>query len=84
MEALESRAEPRLVELATRVDCFTESDLCLLTDASPATLKTWRKRGDGPAYFMAGNRVLYPRAAVTDWMQTRLRERRTVEARGVL
>jgi len=84
MEALETQAAPRLVELATRVDCFTESDLCLLTDASPATIEAWRKRREGPAYFMAGNRVLYPRAAVTEWLQTRLRERRTTEARGVL
>ena len=84
METLETQAPPRLVELATRVDCFTEEDLCLLTDASPATLKTWRKRGDGPAYFMAGNRALYPRTAVIDWMQTRLRERKPADVRGVL
>ncbi len=84
MEALEAKAEPRLVELATRVDCFTESDLCLLTDASPATVKTWRKRGDGPAYFMAGNRALYTRDAVTEWLQTRLRERKAPEGKGLL
>lgn len=84
METLEAPVEPRLVELATRVDCFTESDLGLLTDATPNTLKNWRKRGEGPAYFMAGNRALYPRTAVIDWMQTRLRERKPLDARGVL
>lgn len=84
METLKAPEVPRLAELATRIDCFIEDDVCLLTDATLSTLKSWRKRGEGPAYFMAGNRVLYPRAAVADWMQTRLRARKPVEARGLL
>lgn len=82
--AIDTPPEQRLGELAARVDCFTESDLCLLTDASPTTVKAWRKRGNGPAYFMAGNRTLYPRTAVADWLQTRLRERRAPQAKGLL
>lgn len=84
METIEAKAEPRLASLASRVDCFTEEDLCLLTDATPSTLKSWRKRGEGPAYYMAGNRALYPRKAVTDWMETRLRDRKPLNAKGVL
>lgn len=84
MGTTELEAPPRLISLAERLDCFTEADLCILTDATPSTLKTWRKRGDGPSYYMAGNRALYPRKAVADWMETRLRERKPMDARGVL
>lgn len=65
----------RLSFLMDRLDCFTEADLLLLTDASPSTLEQWRKRGEGPAYIRAVNRFLYPRKGVADWLQTRLRER---------
>lgn len=84
METMDAPAESRVASLASRVDCFTEEDLCLLTDASLTTLKSWRKRGDGPAYYMAGNRALYPRKAVTEWMETRLRDRKPVGAKGML
>lgn len=62
--------------LLERLDCFDEDDLILLTSASPSTLEQWRKRGEGPAYIRAVNRFLYPRKAVVDWLQTRLRERK--------
>ena len=68
----------RLRCLVDRLDCFTEEDFLLLTDASPSTLEQWRKRGEGPAYIRAANRILYPRQAVVDWLQTRLRERPSV------
>ena len=75
---------PQLATLAKRLDCFTEDDLVLLTDASPITIKQWRKRGEGPAYILAGNRYLYPCDAVAEWMRTRIRERKAPEARAML
>ena len=74
----------RLTELAERVDCFTEPDLLLLADVTALTAESWRKRGEGPAFIRAGKRVLYPRAAVAVWLASRTRERREVDARGML
>lgn len=74
----------RLVAITDRLDVFTEADLMLLTDASPSTLEQWRKRGEGPAYIRAVNRYLYPRQAVADWLQTRLRDRPVVPAASML
>lgn len=76
--------DPQLATLAKRLDCFTEDDMMLLTDAAPTTLKQWRKRGEGPSYIRAGNRYLYPCDSVAEWMQTRLRERKAPEAKGLL
>jgi hypothetical protein len=75
---------PRLRELADRLDFMTVADLCLLAEVEPSTAESWRKRGEGPAYVMAGRRVLYPRAAVAEWLQGRLRERRTVPGKDLL
>ena len=72
---LNESTDSRLMSLADRLDVFTETDLMLLTDASPSTLQQWRNRGEGPAYIRAVNRYLYPRKAVADWLQTRLRDR---------
>lgn len=81
---LEDVPGSRLSSLADRLDCFTECDLLLLTDASPSTLEQWRKRGEGPSYIRAVNRYLYPRAAVSEWLTSRTRERRTSSAKGML
>jgi hypothetical protein len=75
--------DPRLRELADRLDCLTECDLVLLADVAPGTAKSWRERGTGPAYVIAGNRTLYPRAAVAEWLAGRVRERNH-ESRGTL
>lgn len=72
----EPNTEPaRLAQLADRLDCLTEGDLSLVTGNAPATIEYWRKAGEGPSYIRAGKRVLYPRAAVADWLQTKLRIR---------
>ena len=75
----------RIRELAQSMDCLPESDLCLLADVTPSTAEAWRKRGKGPAYILIGNRYLYPRTAVAEYLQSRVRERRpAVNVRGVL
>ena len=65
----------RLTSLAERLDCFTEVDFRLLTDATPSTVEAWRKRGEGPAYIRAGNRYFYPCESVAEWMRSRLHQR---------
>jgi hypothetical protein len=67
--------ESRVNELAKRLDVFSEGDICLLAKVSPSTAESWRKRGKGPAYVLFGNRYLYPRQAVAEFLQSQLRER---------
>lgn len=66
------------------MDCLTEEDLNLLTLTTPGTTKSWRKRGLGPSYVMAGNRVLYPRQAVAEFLKARMRDRAPIAVAGLL
>lgn len=84
MTAPDSSADlSRVRELAERLDCVTEDDLCLLALTKPSTLDAWRKRGTGPSYIRLGNRVLYPRKAVVAYLEALIRERSAV-TKGVL
>jgi hypothetical protein len=74
----------RLQQLADRLDCLIESDLTLLANVNESTTEAWRKRGTGPAYIRVGNRYLYPRPAVAQWLSERTRERQSVAAKAVL
>lgn len=74
----------RAQSLAKTLDCLTEEDLCALYDIKASTAETWRKRGKGPAYILAGNRYLYPRQAVASDLQSRTRVRAAVPSRGLL
>lgn len=71
-------------ELAHDLDYLTEQDLCQLCNITPATAEAWRKRHKGPAYALAGNRVLYPRAAVKAFLDGQIRQVRGVEATALL
>ena len=70
--------------LAQSLDCIAEHDLCLLAKITPATAESWRKRGKGPAYVLIGNRYLYPRQAVVEFMRSKVHERPATPAAGVL
>ena len=65
----------RLRTLADKLDCLTEADFTLLANASPSTVEAWRKRGTGPSYILIGNRYLYPRQAVSEYLHGLTRER---------
>lgn len=67
--------QERISALAQSLDCITEEDLILLTKTTPGTTESWRKRGKGPAYVLIGNRFLYPRAAVAEFVQSNIRHR---------
>jgi hypothetical protein len=72
---LEMQATTRLQALADKLDCLTEADFTLLANASPSTVEAWRKRGTGPSYILIGNRYLYPRQAVSEYLHGLTRER---------
>jgi hypothetical protein len=75
----------RVREMADRLDCFIEEDFQLLAGATANTVEAWRKRGQGPAYILIGNRYLYPRKAVAEHLQSLVRERNhSTGAKGLL
>jgi hypothetical protein len=83
IDQLEHEAE-RVRELAQQIECISEADFCLLADITPGTAEAWRKRGKGPAYALIGNRYLYPRQAVAEFMAGAVRQRRTISAKDLL
>ena len=74
----------RLRTLADKLDCLTETDIMLLGKLSQSTVEAWRKRGQGPAYILLGNRYLYPRKAVAKYLDSITRERTSVSAKEAL
>lgn len=84
MDTTSTTDQERVSALAQSLDCLAEPDLCLLANISPATAESWRKRGKGPAYVLIGNRYLYPRQAVAEFVASNVRERRAVPAKAVL
>lgn len=65
----------RVRHMAEGLDCLIEDDFRLLAGATQSTVEAWRKRGQGPAYIRLGNRVLYPREAVAEYLKSLKRER---------
>ena len=65
----------RVREMAERLDCFVEEDFQLLAKATDNTIESWRKRGQGPAYIRLGNRCLYPRKAVVQYLESITKDR---------
>ena len=74
----------RLRTLADKLDCLTETDLMLLGRLSQSTVEAWRKRGQGPAYILLGNRYLYPRKAVCQFLDSITKERSTLGKGAIL
>jgi hypothetical protein len=74
----------RIRALAESLDCWLPDDVALLTGVTLNTTEAWRKRGKGPSYVMAGNRILYPRAAVAAFLAAHTRERTSVATKDAL
>lgn len=62
-------------ELASSLDCLTESELCALGNLKPSTAEAWRKRGTGPEYVRFGNSFLYPREPLAEFLRKTARKR---------
>ncbi|MCB4365736.1 hypothetical protein KIH07_18525 [Hydrogenophaga taeniospiralis] len=74
----------RVRQLADSLDCLTDEDLQLLADATPCTTDAWRKRGQGPVYIRVGNRVLYRRQDVAEFLNGRVKQRAAAPAKELL
>ena len=66
----------RAAELARSLDYLSEQDLCELAGITPATAQSWRKRGRGPGYVLAGTTYLYAKTEVARWLASLSRDRR--------
>jgi hypothetical protein len=84
MNATATQNTERLRDMAERLDCFIEEDFQALAAATPKTVEAWRKRGRGPAYILLGNRYLYPRKAVAQYLESVTRTRSQHSAKEVL
>jgi len=56
------------MERIRRKEYLTEREAALLFSLSAATLKTQRNRGGGPQYLKIGNRILYPKTALSIYL----------------
>lgn len=74
----------RLRILADKLDYLLETDLMLLAKATAGTVEAWRKRGTGPAYVLIGNRYLYPRKAVMQFLAERARSNSRIAVKEAL
>jgi predicted site-specific integrase-resolvase len=70
--------------IARDLDYLTEQDICQLCSITAATAEAWRKRHKGPAYALAGNRVLYPKAAVRAFLESQIRRPVAIAAKTLL
>lgn len=70
--------------LAESVDHVIEQDAAALAGVKPATLEAWRKRGKGPAWVRWGNRVMYPREAIREFLQGQVKNHGATGAKGLL
>jgi hypothetical protein len=52
----------------TRIDLLTPSNLAEQIKCSLATLKRWRRRGEGPPWFRLGVGIRYAAADVEAWV----------------
>lgn len=84
MERKSEERDAQVRDLARSLDCLTEEELQALAKATPGTVESWRKRGKGPAYILFGNRFLYPRKAVAEYLHGLVRERTAAPAKGLL
>ena len=84
MDHQQPEEKERIRALAQSLDCMTEEDLNLLTKTTPGTTESWRKRHKGPSYVLLGNRYLYPRAAVQEFVQKNVRARAVGSVRDLL
>lgn len=85
MDEIDDIINERIRSLADALDCLTEDDLLVLAGITHGTAAAWRKRGNGPPYLLFGNRYLYPRKQLQDFLQTIVREpRATVPAAELL
>ena len=81
---MDTTAEARRRELAGVLGYLTAEAFRELCGIEESTEVAWRKRGKGPPYVLIGTQYLYPRDAVTTFLNARVREPRNVRAKDVL
>ena len=60
---------------ATDAETLAGALLVIAETSEAQRREAWRKRGTGPSYILIGNRYLYPRQAVSEYLHGLTRER---------
>lgn len=53
-----------------RTPMWTIAELCAVLRTTPATVYTWRKRGQGPRAYKVGRHLLFADADVRAWLES--------------
>jgi hypothetical protein len=66
----------RVRAMADSMGCLLDEDLQELAQVKASTTEAWRKRGHGPDYAMLGNRILYTKDSVMQFLKSRIRQQK--------
>jgi excisionase family DNA binding protein len=58
-------------------ELLTVGDVAQLTRSTPAAIYQWRRRGTGPKGLRVGNKVLFRRQDIEEWLESRAESRRS-------
>lgn len=53
------------------IEMLTQNQTAEVMHVSPKTLEAMRQRGDGPLFHKFGNRVLYSKSSLLDYLKNR-------------
>ena len=53
-------------------ELLTVSDVAQLTRSTPSAIYQWRRRGSGPKGLRVGNKVLFRRQDIEEWLESRV------------
>ena len=58
-------------DVAEFIDTISEAGLAETLKVKPVTLRSWRRKGDGPPYYRCGRAVRYKLSEVDQWLSGR-------------
>ena len=57
--------------MAEFIDTISEAGLAETLKVKPVTLRSWRRKGDGPPYYRCGRAIRYKLSEVDQWLSGR-------------
>lgn len=73
MHNMQADREQELRRIAHSLDFLTEAEIATLGNFTPTSIKVLRSRGDLPTSVRFGRERLYPRAAVSAFLASRMK-----------
>lgn len=85
MDATENaRTLSRVRVMAESLGFVLDEDLQELAQVKATTTDAWRRRGKGPEYVLIGCRYMYPKEAVSRFLNSRVRQQSRIVGGGML